>query len=132
VDADLFFPAQIKQYFSKWRAGFLATTIDNHPVQVVEGTTARGSRVKLFFDKRSGLLVRQVRYTNMPVGLIPTHIEYSDYRVVSGVKFPFKWIVTWTDGQTTTQLSSVQPNLAIDAAKFAKPAPPPPTKPVKP
>ena len=130
VDANLFFPAQIKQNFSKWRAGFPATTVDNHPVQVIEGTTATGSRVKLYFDKQSGLLVRQVRYTNTPVGPIPTHIEYSDYRVVSGVKIPFKWVVTWTDGQTTTQLSSVQPNLPIDAAKFAKPVPP--TKPVKP
>jgi len=131
VDADLFFPARIKQDFSKWRAGFPATTIDNHAVQVIEGSTGGGSPIKLFFDKQSGLLVRQVRYTNTPVGLIPTHIEYSDYRVVSGVKIPFKWIVTWTDGQTTTQLNSVQPNLPIDAAKFAKPAPPTPPKPVK-
>lgn len=131
VDADLFFPAQIKQNFSKWRAGFPATTIDNQPVQVVEGTTTAGSRIKLYFEKQSGLLVRQVRYTNTPVGLIPTHIEYSDYRVVSGVKIPFKWIVTWTDGQTTIQLNSVQPNLPIDAAKFAKPTPPTPPKPAK-
>jgi hypothetical protein len=101
-------------------------------VQVIEGTTGGGSPIKLFSDKQSGLLVRQVRYTNTPVGLIPTHIEYCDYRVVSGVKIPFKWIVTWTDGQTTAQLNWVQPNLPIDAAKFAKPAPPPPTKPVKP
>lgn len=131
VDAILFFPAHIKQNFSQWRADFPATTIEDRPVQVVEGTAAGGSRVKLFFDKQSGLLVRQVRYTNTPVGLIPTHIEYSDYRVVSGVKIPFQWMVTWTDGQTTTQLNSVQSNLPIDAAKFAKPAPPVSPKPVK-
>jgi hypothetical protein len=37
---------------------------------------------------------------------------------------PFKWIVTWTDGQSTSELSEVQRNVSIDEAKFAKPAPP--------
>src|ERR1700739_4867610 len=39
VDANLSFPAQIKQALSKWRVGF-PTTIDDRDVQVVEGTTA--------------------------------------------------------------------------------------------
>jgi outer membrane lipoprotein-sorting protein len=30
--------------------------------------------------------------------------------------------VTWTDGRSTTELSSIQPNAPIDASKFAKPA----------
>ena len=124
VDAELSFPARIKQDFIGFRAGFPATTIGDRAVQVVEGTTSGGSRVKLYFDKQSGLLVRQVRYTNTRVGLIPMHIEYSDYRDVSGVKMPFHWVVTWTDGQGTIQLSTVQANAAIAAAKFAKPAPP--------
>jgi hypothetical protein len=68
--------------------------------------------------------VRQVRFTNTLVGLIPMHIEYSDYRLVSGVKIPFHWVITWTDGQGTIQLTTVQANAPIDAAKFAKPAPP--------
>jgi hypothetical protein len=70
------------------------------------------------------LLVRQVRYTNTLVGTIPMHVEYSDYRLVGGVKMPFHWVTTWTDGQTTTQLTAVQPNVAVDSAKFDKPAPP--------
>ena len=124
VDAELSFPARIKQDFTSFRAGFPATTVGDRAVQVVEGTTSGGSRVKLYFDKQSGLLVRQVRYTNTRVGLIPMHIEYSDYRDVSGVKMPFHWVVTWTDGQGTIQLATVQANAAIDAAKFAKPAAP--------
>jgi len=31
--------------------------------------------------------------------------------------------VTWVDGQSTTELSSVQANVPIDGTKFAKPAP---------
>ncbi len=124
VDAELSFPARIKQDFTSFRVGFPATTIGDRQVQIVEGTTSGGSRVKLYFDKQSGLLVRQVRFTNTLVGLIPMHIEYSDYRLVSGVKIPFHWVITWTDGQGTIQLATVQPNAPIDAAKFAKPAPP--------
>ena len=59
------------------------------------------------------------------VGRVPTQIDYSDYRDVSGVKVPFRWIVTWTNGQATTELSEVQLNVPIDAAKLARPAPAP-------
>jgi outer membrane lipoprotein-sorting protein len=124
ADAVLSFPARIKQSFSTWRAGFPATTIDDRDVQIVEGTTARGGRIKLYFDKETGLLVRQLRYMNTLVGVIPTHIDYSDYRTVSGVKMPFQWVVTWTDGQATIKLNEVQPNAPINAARFGQPAPP--------
>jgi outer membrane lipoprotein-sorting protein len=55
------------------------------------------------------------------VGLVPLDVDYSDYRAVSGVKMPFHWTVTWVDGQSTTELTDVQPNVAVPAAKFAKP-----------
>ena len=130
VDADLSFPARIKQDFTKWRAGFPATTIDDREVQIVEADTVGGSRIKLYFDKQSGLLVRQVRYNYTLVGINPTHIEYSDYRRVAGVMVPFHWVVTWTDGQATIQLTDVQPNATINGEKFAKPSPAPPPKPI--
>jgi len=41
---------------------------------------------------------------------------------VAGVKIPFQWRMTWTDGQSTFSLDDVKPNVAIDPAKFAKPA----------
>jgi outer membrane lipoprotein-sorting protein len=128
VDAGLSFPAQIKQKFTNWRAGFPEITIDDRALQVIEGTAPGGGTVKLYFDKLSGLLTRQVRYSSTLVGTNPTHIDYSDYRPVAGVKIPFHRVVTWTDGQSTIQLTDVQPNAAIDAAKFAKPAPAPPPK----
>jgi photosynthetic reaction center cytochrome c subunit len=127
VDAALCFPAQVQKTLSEWRVGF-SSTIGDREVQVVQGTSAWGSPVKLYFDKKSGLLARQVRYTNVPVGRVPTQIDYADYRDVSGVKMPFRWSVTWVDGRSTIQLSEVQPNAPVDAAKFAKPAPPAPTR----
>ena len=131
VDAALAFPAGIKQLFSQWRVGF-PTNINDHDVQVVQGSNPGESPVKFYFDQQSALLLRVVRYTNLPVGLNPTQIDFSDYRDVSGVKIPFRWTVTWTDGRSITELSQVQANAAMDAARFAKPAPPGPTKAAKP
>jgi outer membrane lipoprotein-sorting protein len=123
LDAELTFPAKIKQALTGWRADFPATTIDNNDVEVVQGTSVTKTPVKLYFDKKSGLLLRLVRYTNTAIGLNPTQIDYADYRPVAGVKIPFRWTVTWTDGQSTISLTSVQANATVDAGKFARPAP---------
>jgi hypothetical protein len=122
VDAELSFPGEIKQALTDWRAGFPETDIDGRDIQVIQGTSGK-SAVKLYFDKLSGLLVRQVRYAATIVGPNPTQVDYSDYREVAGVKLPFHWIVTWTDGQSTFEMNQVQPNASVDAAKFAKPTP---------
>jgi hypothetical protein len=123
LEADLAFPAHIKTSLSAWRVGFPLTAIDDRPVQIVQGTGAGGTRVKLYFDVESGLLVRTLRYTNTAVGLVPTQIDYSDYREVSGVRMPFHWVVTWTDGRSTIDLSDVQANVPIGPGRFARPAP---------
>ena len=123
MDAFLSFPARIKQEF-QWRTGFPSVSIDDRPVQVIQNVARGEAGTKLYFDSQSGLLVRQVRYVDTAVGVIPTQIDYSDYRTVAGVKVPFRRVVTWTDGRSTIELSQVQPNARIEAAKFATPAPP--------
>jgi photosynthetic reaction center cytochrome c subunit len=123
LDADLAFPARIKQALTKWRVGRLFA-IGDRDVQVVQGTSTGGALATLFFDAESGLLLRQVRYADSPVGRLPTQIDYEDYREVAGVKMPFKWTMTWLDGRETFELSEVQPNVPIDAARFGRPGPP--------
>ena len=125
LDAALSFPAQIKQLSKNWRAGFPSATIDDNEVEIVQGTGAENTPVKFYFEKKSGLLVRQVRFTDAALGLNPVQIDYSDYRDVSGVKVPFHWTFTWTDGRSTTELSSVEANVAINAVRFARPMPGP-------
>jgi hypothetical protein len=106
-------------------------TEDDQEFTEVQGTTAGGNNVKLYFDPSSGLLMRMVRYTTLPVGLIPTQIDYADYRDVSGIKIPFRVTKTWVDGRSITEFSEVRPNTQIDATRFVKPATPvaPPVKP---
>ena len=119
LDALTSFPAGIKDAFSRWQVG--ATTIDDRPVKILQGTSA-GLPVNFYFDE-SGLLVRTLRWNRTAVGTVPTQIDYADYRDVAGVKMPFKTVVTWTDGQNTITLSDVRPNVAIDAARFSRPTP---------
>ena len=123
LDAELLFPGQIKQSLDQWRAGFPVTSIGDADVQVIEGVGAGRTRVKLFFDQKTGLLIRQVRYSATAVGTNPIQIDYADYRDVDGVKTPFRWSVTWTNGQSTYEVTEVQPNTPIDSSKFGKPAP---------
>jgi photosynthetic reaction center cytochrome c subunit len=138
LESELYFPARIKQLLTNLRVGFpitgvtsiladsIGVGVDDRELTVLQGTTAAGNNVKLYFDPMSGLLVRMVRYTNLPVGFIPTEIDYTDYRDVSGIKVPFRVTKTWVDGRSVTELNSIQLNVPIDAAKFAKPLPPAP------
>jgi photosynthetic reaction center cytochrome c subunit len=121
LEAELLFPARIKQALGKWRVGPPAT-IDDREVRTVQGTTEAGATATLCFDAQSGLLVRLVRFSESPVGRIVTQVDYADYRDVAGVKMPFRWTVSWLNGRSTFELSEVQPNVPIDAAKFGTPA----------
>ena len=123
LDAELSFPGRIKETLRDWRVG-LTSEIDEKTMQVVQGT-AGGAFATFYFDAETGLLTRMVRYANSRVGRLPTQIDYSDYRDVSGVKFPFKFKVTWLDGLENVTLTDVQLNVPVDAAKFGKPAAPP-------
>jgi len=128
IDAMLMFPAQIKTIAPRWRVG-TATTIGDQDVDVVQGNAAGGIVVTLFFDQKTGLLTRSVRYTDSPVGKIPVQTDYSDYRDVNGVKLPFKFTQTWLDGRDNFEVAQIRANAPIDAAKFAKPKPSTPPRP---
>jgi len=123
MDALLSFPARIKQDL-QWRTGFPSVSIDDKPVQIVQNAARGNFGAKLYFDSQSGLLVRQVRYVDTAVGVIPMRIDYSDYRPIAGVKIPFHRVLTWTDGRSTIDLSDVQPNVRMAAGQFAMPAAP--------
>jgi hypothetical protein len=126
LDAHIAFPGQIKQQITGWSAGFPRLSLDGKAVDVIEGKMDGGARVKFYFDKMTGLLVRQARFTETAVGTVATHVTYSDYRSLAGlgVKVPYQMQVTWVDGQYTLKLTSYQPNATVDAAKFGKPIPP--------
>ena len=123
LEALVAFPANIKQAYTSWKVG--RTAIDDKDVTIVQGSKAGLLPVNFYFDNQTGLLVRIVRWNDTPVGPVPTQLEYSDYRDVAGIKMPFHWVMTQTYMQATIQLSSIQPNVPIDPARFARPTPVP-------
>jgi photosynthetic reaction center cytochrome c subunit len=140
-DAQLSFPGQIKQILTNLKAGPPTSITDlgapssqsslqkdvtlgqTHVVDVVQGTGPRGMLVTLYFDKQNGLLLRELRYGNSPIGRVPTQIDYGDYRDVNGMKFPFRITFAWLDGRDSIVLNEIRTNVPIDEGKFGRPAP---------
>jgi photosynthetic reaction center cytochrome c subunit len=127
LDAQMAFPGNIKTFFTTWRVSY-PTTFPNEKdpekkddIYVVQGTRPPGFAATFYFDQKTGLLRRMVRYANSVVGRVPTQWDYSDYRPVAGVMMPFKWTFGWVSGREEYVLTEVQPNAPVDASKFAKP-----------
>ena len=120
LDAMLSFPAQIKQALTNVRVG-PPSTIGDQDVTVLQGNGPNGTLATLYLDDRSGLLVRMVRHGRSPIGRVPTQVDYSDYRDVGGIKFPFHWTFAWLDGRDNFEFSDVKLNVPIDAVKFGEP-----------
>jgi hypothetical protein len=139
-DAQLSFPAQIKNILTNLKSGpptsitdlpapssqaslLDATSEQTHVVDVVQGTGPRGLLVTLYFDKGTGLLLRESRYSNSPIGRVPTQIDFADYRDVNGVKLAFRITYAWLDGRDSILLREITTNVPVDEAKFGRPAP---------
>lgn len=121
VDAELSFPGRIKQTLTNLKSGF-PDNIDGKEVDVVQGTGPNGLLVTLYFEKKTGLLIRELRYSRSPIGRISTQVDYGDYKDVNGIKFPFSYTFVWLDGKDAFTISDVKTNIAIDDAKFGKPS----------
>lgn len=121
LDADFHFATDLKQIFSQFRVG-RPEKIGDRQAAVVFAIRQGQSPVRLYFDDQSGLLVRLVRYAQTPLGRNPTQIDYADYRDAGGVKIPYRWTIARPSGRFTIQVDQVQQNVAIDDAKFTKPA----------
>jgi hypothetical protein len=140
-DAQLSFPGQIKQILTNVKTGPPNSIVDlpapasqsslqqdvtlgqTHVVNVVQGTGPRGLLVTLYFDKDSGLLLRELRYGAGPIGRVPTQIDYADYKDVNGIKLPFRITYAWLDGRDSIVLNEIKTNVPVDEAKFGRPAP---------
>ena len=121
LEAQLLFPGQIKQAMTNWRGAALRS-VGDQDFLVVQGSGPRGFLATLYFDPKTNLLSRVVRYGPSPIGRMPTQIDYADYRDVGGVKFPFEYKFTWLDGRYTAKLSKIETNVPVDAARFGKPS----------
>jgi hypothetical protein len=120
LDADFYLVADLKQLFPQIRRG-RPTEINGGMCEAINASKPGQPPVNLYFDQKSGLLVRLVRYSETPMGRMPTQIDYADYRETDGVKIPWRWTLARTNGRFTIQLKEVKDNVAIEDSKFSKP-----------
>jgi hypothetical protein len=121
LEAQMSFPGQIKQVLTNWRVG-AKQPIGDKDYLVVQGTGPRNFLATLYFDPQTSLLVRLIRYSPSPVGRMPTQIDYSDYRDVGGIKFPFEYKFLWLDGRYAAKITDIKTNVAIDPKLFGRPS----------
>lgn len=125
IDADLHLATDLKQMFTQMRTRG-TEKVGDQETYVVVGQREGKPSIQLYFDEQSGLLVRLVRYGDTALGLLPTQIDYADYRDADGVKVPYRWTLARPSGRFTIQLTELKQNVPVDDAKFAKPPSPPP------
>jgi len=121
IDADLHFATHFKSMFSALRVEG-AEKIADHDVYLVIGQREGKPPIRLYFEAQSGLLVRLVRFGDTALGLLPTQIDYADYRDTNGVKIPYRWTLARPSGRFTIQVSEMKQNVPVNDSKFAKPA----------
>jgi hypothetical protein len=121
LDAEFYLGLRVKEIFAQVRPG-RPEEIGGVECDQLIGTRPGRPPVRLYFDKKSGLLQRLVRYGETPLGRNPTQIDYAYYREVEGVKMPFRWTLARPNGRFTIQIAEVKINVPVEDARFAKPA----------
>jgi photosynthetic reaction center cytochrome c subunit len=121
LDAEFYLGLRMKEIFTQLRVG-RPDKIGDVDVLTLTGTRQGQPPVRFFFDAKSGLLLRTVRYTENPLGRMAVQIDYADYRDLDGTKTPFRWTLSRPIGRFTIQLNDVKQNVPVDDSKFAKPA----------
>jgi hypothetical protein len=85
---------------------------------VIQATPADGPVEKLFFDVRTGLLVRRYTESDTPLGKLPLQMDFEDYREVDGIKQPF--LIHWSmPGRVWgRKIDEIKQNVPLADAKF--------------
>ena len=119
IDTKSFFPTELAKAFQTFQMGY--GDVEGKETIVAHGINKGESPVNLHFDSETGLLIRMVRWVDTIAGPVPVQIDYSDFRDVAGVKMPFAWTRTWTNGQGIIKIKDIRPNVQVNDAQFARP-----------
>jgi hypothetical protein len=100
------------------------STEEGRPVWVLEATPPGGTPEKFYFDAESGLLLRHDSVQLAPDSEVPIEHRYSEYAPVDGVQVPH--LLRHKDPNVEWQVSftEIRHNVAVDPARFSKPAAP--------
>jgi photosynthetic reaction center cytochrome c subunit len=119
-NADIHRALHFKDIYARMRLARMEK-VGDRDTYVVFAFPRGDSFEQLQFDAQTGLLLRAVTFEDTALGLLPTQIDYEDYREVDGVKLPFRVKSSTPDRTITIQFDEVKLNVPVDDSKFAKP-----------
>jgi hypothetical protein len=100
-----------------------AVTIDGRKMDVLVAPNERGA-TKFYFDAETHLLAR-IDDTGETSAYYKRSTEFSDYRAIDGIKFPYRIVHSSTEpgvGDQDIRISKVTQNVELKASLFDKPA----------
>jgi photosynthetic reaction center cytochrome c subunit len=120
IDAQIYFPVRLRELYQELKV-LPGETIDGHATFLVTAKGVSTPPLRLYFDQQTCFLLRLIRYTETPLGRDPAQVDYVDYRDTSGLKIPYQWTLTRTNGSFTIRINSVQQNVPVDEKLFVMP-----------
>ncbi|MGH9966330.1 MAG: photosynthetic reaction center cytochrome c subunit family protein [Pyrinomonadaceae bacterium] len=120
TDAEFYKEIRTKDLYRKLTfAG--KSTIGDSEVFVIDATPLSGISEKLFFDARTGLLLRRYVESETFLGRFPLQTDYEDYREVDGIKQPF--LIHWSmPGRIWgRKIVEIKENVEVDDVQFNPP-----------
>ncbi len=121
IESEFHKETKIRQLFSKIEFKG-KEKVGEKDAYVLLATPTGSSAQKLYFDIQSGLLIRTDVEQDTPQGKVPVEKYLDDYKDVDGVKIPFTRRHVLPQMTFVIKLTDVKHNVAIDDAKFNKPA----------
>lgn len=124
IDADLQFAVHLKNLYTGFKLPKPAQAEPREgerDMVMLVATNPDQPPLELYFDKASGLLLRQLRFANSPLGLNPTRIDYDDYRNFDGVKVPLHVTIARPNRTIDIRFDEVTQNVPVTDSKFTAP-----------
>jgi len=116
---------QLKDHYSKLKVIGKEELDERTSAWVVEGIAQDNKQHKLYFDVKTGLLVRRIAYTRTRVGDDPEQVDFADYRDIGGIKIPLRVTTSYLDNNHLNSVRTtltVNNNVTVDDGQFVMPA----------
>ena len=117
LDADLHLPVDLARLFTRIES-IQRLKMGSSEAVLVFARNDGQPPLELYFDRNSGLLLRELRFADTPLGLNPTRIDFSDYADFEGVKIPRHLIIAGPGRRLEIQFHEIEQNLGVDDAVF--------------
>lgn len=117
------FPRELRmrEGYTRWEAKG-AAKVDTVDAWVIEAAPKEGKPDHLYFDQKSGLLLREESIIEGPAGEMTFQVDFGDYRAVDGVKLPFRMKVPKpVEVALEIRFDEVKQNVEIADTAFEKP-----------